>query len=125
MAINNNDSIWNASFSTSLPDGQYCDVISGTGLPPSCTGTTCVLSCSFLFFPDVKTMYTFHSFSITVSQGSFTGSVPPRNAIAIHTAATTGNKSGAAAIFKQVGSMGYMVSILVVVFLQSLLLVFY
>ena len=43
MAINNDDSDWNAAFSTSLPDGQYCDVISGTGSPGKCTGTTCVI----------------------------------------------------------------------------------
>jgi hypothetical protein len=43
VAINNADSAWDASFSTSIPDGKYCDVISGTGSPGKCTGTTCVL----------------------------------------------------------------------------------
>ena len=43
VAINNADSVWTTSFSTSLPDGKYCDVISGTGSPGSCTGTTCVI----------------------------------------------------------------------------------
>jgi len=96
VAINNNDSAWNAAFSTSLPDGQYCDVISGTGSPGKCTGTT-----------------------ITVSQGSFTGTIPPRSAVAIHTAASASNS--AAVTFKQNAYIG---SIVVVIFLQSLL-VFY
>lgn len=43
VAINNFDSAWDASFSTSLPDGKYCDVISGTGSSGKCTGTTCVI----------------------------------------------------------------------------------
>jgi alpha amylase-like protein len=43
VAINNNDTDWNSAFSTSLPDGQYCDVISGTGSSGKCTGTTCVI----------------------------------------------------------------------------------
>ena len=51
MAINNVDSVWTTSFSTSLPDGQYCDVISGTGSSGKCTGTTYViLVCSLIFF---------------------------------------------------------------------------
>jgi len=62
VAINNEDSVWKASFSTSLPDGKYCDVISGTGSSGKCTGTI-----------------------ITVSKGSFTGSIPVRGAVAIHT----------------------------------------
>ena len=51
VAINNVDSVWTTSFSTSLPDGQYCDVISGTGSSGKCTGTTYViLVCSLIFF---------------------------------------------------------------------------
>jgi len=96
VAINNLDSAWDASFSTSLPDGKYCDVISGTGSSGKCTGTT-----------------------ITVSQGSFTGSIPPRGAVAIHTVAAVGNS--AAVTFKQIGSIRYIGSILIVIFLQSLL----
>ena len=43
MAINNEDSPWDETFTTSLPDGQYCDVISGTGSSGKCTGTTYVI----------------------------------------------------------------------------------
>ena len=57
-----------------------------------------------------------------MSQGSFNGSVPARGAVAIHTAAA-GGKS-AAVTFKQIGSTRYIASIIVVIFLQSLL-VFY
>jgi len=99
VAINNDDKDWNSAFSTSLPDGQYCDVISGTGSSGKCTGTM-----------------------VTVSKGSFTATVPARNAIAIHTVAL-GGKS-AAVTFKQIASTGYIGSIVLVIFLQSLL-VFY
>ncbi|KAH8099619.1 glycoside hydrolase superfamily [Cristinia sonorae] len=58
VAINNADSEWSATFQTSLPDGTYCDVVSGG---TSCSGT-----------------------KFTVSGGSFTATVPARNAIAIH-----------------------------------------
>ena len=54
-----------------------------------------------------------------MSKGSFTGSIPARGAVAIHTVAT-GGKS-AAVTFKQIGSAGYIGSIVVVIFLQSLL----
>jgi hypothetical protein len=58
VAINNNDSVWNAVFSTSLPDGQYCDVISGAGSSGSCSGTRCVIFFGWqlliLFFFDVR-----------------------------------------------------------------------
>ncbi|KAJ4467031.1 hypothetical protein J3R30DRAFT_3310041, partial [Lentinula aciculospora] len=64
VAINNADSPWSATFSTSLPDDSYCDVISGTSSSGNCTGT-----------------------GITISGGSFTASVPARSAIAIHTGA--------------------------------------
>jgi hypothetical protein len=98
VAINNDDSPWNASFSTSLPDGEYCDVISGTGSSGKCTGTI-----------------------ITVSKGSFTGSIPVRGAVAIHTAESS--SKSAAVTFKQIGPTLSM-SIVVVIFLQFLL-VFY
>ena len=80
VAINNEDSVWKASFSTSLPDGKYCDVISGTGSSGKCTGTMCViLARSWIFF--------WHYYiSITVAKGSFMGSIPARGAVAIHTA---------------------------------------
>ncbi|KAF8153815.1 glycoside hydrolase [Crassisporium funariophilum] len=72
VAINNADSQWSATFSTSLPSGTYCDVISGKSSSGSCTGT-----------------------SFTVSGGSFSATVPARSAIAIHTGALgTGSGSG-------------------------------
>ncbi|KAG5652077.1 hypothetical protein H0H81_006370 [Sphagnurus paluster] len=64
VAINNADSPWTATFSTSLPDGSYCDVISGTSSLGLCTGI-----------------------GLTVSGGSFTATVAARSAIAIHTGA--------------------------------------
>ncbi|PPR02056.1 hypothetical protein CVT24_011155 [Panaeolus cyanescens] len=62
VAINNADSAWTATFSTSLPAGSYCDVISGKSSGSSCTGA-----------------------SYTVSGGSFTVTIPARNAVALHT----------------------------------------
>ncbi|KAJ7108322.1 glycoside hydrolase [Mycena epipterygia] len=72
VAINNEDSTWSTTFATSLPDGSYCDVISGTSSSGACTGT-----------------------GITVSGGSFSATVPARSAIAIHTGALgTGSGPG-------------------------------
>ncbi|KJA26527.1 carbohydrate-binding module family 20 protein [Hypholoma sublateritium FD-334 SS-4] len=73
VAINNVDSTWTATFTTSLPNGSYCDVISGASSSGTCTG-----------------------FSITVSGGTFTATVPARSAIAIHTGAlgTGGTATG-------------------------------
>ncbi|KAL1661454.1 glycoside hydrolase superfamily [Schizophyllum commune] len=65
VAINNADSEWSTTFSTSLADGSYCDVISGDASDGSCSGNT-----------------------ITVSGGSFDATVPARSALAIHTGAT-------------------------------------
>ncbi|KAJ7743596.1 glycoside hydrolase family 13 protein [Mycena metata] len=62
VAINNADSAWTSSFTTSLPNGAYCDVIGGKSSNGACTGL-----------------------GITVSGGSFTATVPARSAIAIHT----------------------------------------
>lgn len=42
VAINNADSAWTTSFTTSLPDGSYCDVISGQSVSGSCTGLSFV-----------------------------------------------------------------------------------
>ena len=42
VAINNADTAWSASFTTSLPDGTYCDVISGTLSSGACTGSAYV-----------------------------------------------------------------------------------
>ncbi|KAF8963276.1 glycoside hydrolase [Flammula alnicola] len=64
VAINNVDSTWTATFTTSLPAGSYCDVISGQSTSGNCTGS-----------------------SFTVSGGTFTATVPARSAIAIHTGA--------------------------------------
>ncbi|KAE9396568.1 glycoside hydrolase [Gymnopus androsaceus JB14] len=64
VAINNDAASWSTTFTTSLPDGSYCDVISGTSSSGVCTGT-----------------------GITVSGGSFTVTVPAQSAIAIHTGA--------------------------------------
>ena len=55
-----------------------------------------------------------------MSKGSFTGSIPSRSAVAIHTVAAAGGKS-AAVTFKQIGSVGYIGSIVAVIYLQSLL----
>ncbi|KAG6890531.1 hypothetical protein C0995_007733 [Termitomyces sp. Mi166 len=74
VAINNADSPWTASFTTSLPAGSYCDVISGKSSSGSCTGT-----------------------EITISGGSFTATVSARSAVAIHTGAR-GTISGTVAV---------------------------
>ncbi|KAJ7252048.1 glycoside hydrolase [Mycena rebaudengoi] len=61
VAINNADSAWSTTFRTSLPNGSFCDVITGKSSNGACTGT-----------------------GFTVSGGSFTATVPARSAIAIH-----------------------------------------
>ncbi|EKM53320.1 glycoside hydrolase family 13 protein [Phanerochaete carnosa HHB-10118-sp] len=65
VAINNADTVWSTTFTTSLPDGTYCDVISGVSSSGMCTGS-----------------------AFTVSGGTFTADVQAHNAIAIHTGAT-------------------------------------
>ncbi|EIM87674.1 alpha-amylase [Stereum hirsutum FP-91666 SS1] len=63
VAINNAASSWSATFSTSLPDGTYCDIIHDTDTDPTvCSSTT-----------------------YTVSGGSFTATVGAYDAIAIYT----------------------------------------
>ncbi|KAF8194755.1 glycoside hydrolase superfamily [Mycena galopus ATCC 62051] len=62
VAINNVDFDWPTTFTTSLPDNAYCDVISGASSNGACTGS-----------------------GFTVSGGQFTATVPARSAIAIHT----------------------------------------
>jgi len=64
VAINNDDSAWSATFSTSLGDGSYCDVINGISSFGICTWST-----------------------FNVSGSSFEATVPARSAIAIHTGA--------------------------------------
>ncbi|CDO69062.1 Glycoside Hydrolase Family 13 / Carbohydrate-Binding Module Family 20 protein [Trametes cinnabarina] len=72
VAINNADADWSTTFETSLPDGSYCDVVSGASSNGSCTGS-----------------------SFDVSSGSLTATVPARSAIAVHTGAKgSGNGSG-------------------------------
>ncbi|KAK0244972.1 glycoside hydrolase [Armillaria nabsnona] len=70
VAINNAGSDWSSSFTTSLADGSYCDVVSGTSSNGTCTGSVFI-----------------------VSGGSFTATVPAHSAVAIHTGAT-GSRSG-------------------------------
>ncbi|KAI0330674.1 glycoside hydrolase [Cubamyces sp. BRFM 1775] len=76
VAINNADSEWSTTFTTSLPDGSYCDVISGASSDGKCTGS-----------------------SFTVSSGSFDAIVPARSAIAIHTGATGTGSGGSGSDF--------------------------
>jgi len=73
VAINNEDSTWSTTFTTSLPAGSYCDVVSGsTSSGGACSGA-----------------------AYTVSGGSVTLSIPARSAIGLHTAQTgTGSSSG-------------------------------
>lgn len=66
LAINNADTPWTSSFSTSLPNGIYCDVLSGSMSNGSCSGK-----------------------NATVSDGSFNATIYPRNALALHTTAET------------------------------------
>ena len=42
VAINNADSAWTATFTTSLPAGHYCDVVGGAVSSGNCTGAGCV-----------------------------------------------------------------------------------
>ncbi|KAI0816868.1 glycoside hydrolase [Trametes gibbosa] len=72
VAINNADSAWSTTFTTSLPDGSYCDVVSGKTSDSVCTGS-----------------------AFTVSGGSLSATVPARSAIAVHTGQKgTGSGSG-------------------------------
>ncbi|KAM5541991.1 hypothetical protein V8D89_004301 [Ganoderma adspersum] len=64
VAINNEDSEWSTTFTTTLPDGSYCDVVGGSLSNGQCTGST-----------------------FTVSGGSFSATVSARGAIAIHVGA--------------------------------------
>jgi len=82
VAINNNSGQWSGTFSSALPAGTYCDVISGKKSGSSCTGITYVflIHSAFLLLTAL--------FSVTVSSsGSFSASVASRSAIAIHTGA--------------------------------------
>ncbi|KAF8603081.1 glycoside hydrolase [Ceratobasidium sp. AG-I] len=71
VAINNADSAWTATFTTSLPNGSYCNVIVGPVSSGTCTGT-----------------------SYTVASGSFSVAVAARSAIALYTGALGTGSSG-------------------------------
>ncbi|KAF9484818.1 glycoside hydrolase [Pholiota conissans] len=81
VAINNADSAWTTTFTTSLPAGSYCDVIGGKSSSGTCTGS-----------------------SFVISSSTFSATVPARSAIAIHTGAlgtgsgTGGGSSGSVAV---------------------------
>ncbi|PVG03693.1 glycoside hydrolase [Serendipita vermifera] len=70
VVINNSDGSWSSSFTTSLPDGTYCDVYTGPKSGTSCSGA-----------------------SYTVSGGVFSATVAARSAVALHTGATGGTGS--------------------------------
>lgn len=42
VVINNDSSNWDNKFATLLPDGNYCDVVSGPTTAKHCSGKTCV-----------------------------------------------------------------------------------
>jgi len=76
VVINNEDSAWSQTFTTSLPAGSYCDVVSGSAASNGvCSGA-----------------------AYTVSGGSVTLNVPARSAIGLHTgqlgSGTSGGGSG-------------------------------
>ncbi|KAI0031022.1 glycoside hydrolase family 13 protein [Vararia minispora EC-137] len=60
VVINNSGSSWSATFSTSLADGTYCDVIHGSVSSGSCSGNTYTVSS--------------RSFKATVASSSFSSS---------------------------------------------------
>ncbi|KAI0691440.1 glycoside hydrolase [Cytidiella melzeri] len=64
VAINNADSEWEATFTTSVPDGVYCNVIAGTFSSGTCSGNT-----------------------VTVTGGMIPYNLSSRNAMAIHAGA--------------------------------------
>ncbi|EGO22943.1 glycoside hydrolase family 13 protein [Serpula lacrymans var. lacrymans S7.9] len=85
VAINNEDSTWATTFTTSLPAGSYCDVISG---PPTSSGTCAGAS------------YT------VASDGTFSATVATANAIALHTGAL-GTGSTSAVSFSETATTTY------------------
>ena len=64
VAINNADSKWTATFTTSMPDGSYCDAVHEGKSGGTCTGTT-----------------------YKVSGGKFAATVPARDAVALYVSA--------------------------------------
>ncbi|PFH45132.1 carbohydrate-binding module family 20 protein [Amanita thiersii Skay4041] len=71
IVINNAGSSWTSTFTTSLPDGSYCDVITGKSSGGACTGK-----------------------SVTVSGGRFSATVNAHDALAIHIGARGSSGSG-------------------------------
>ncbi|TFL05049.1 glycoside hydrolase [Pterulicium gracile] len=72
VAINRATSAWTGTFTTSLPNGSYCDVISGNPVNGACSG-----------------------FAVNVSGGRFTATIPALSALAVHTGARgTGTGGG-------------------------------
>ncbi|KAG8895744.1 hypothetical protein FRC01_012218, partial [Tulasnella sp. 417] len=65
--INSGSSSWSRTFTTSLPNGRYCNVYDGAPSSSGCTGTT-----------------------ITISGGTFTATVSAYSALGIHTGALAG-----------------------------------
>ncbi|KAG8825322.1 hypothetical protein FRC19_011686 [Serendipita sp. 401] len=61
VVLNNEDGVWQNKFTTSLPDGTYCDVYDGPKGPSGCAGS-----------------------SYTVVNGSFEATVKGRNGLALH-----------------------------------------
>ncbi|KIY46805.1 glycoside hydrolase family 13 protein [Fistulina hepatica ATCC 64428] len=68
VAINNDDAAWPATFVTSLPNGKFCEV-SAVGVHAVTSEESC------------------GGVSVVVNDGSFSATVPPRGAFAIHTGA--------------------------------------
>lgn len=71
VVINKEGGTLSRTFSTSVPDGRYCDVISGAPTSTGCSGAT-----------------------VTVSGGTFTASVGANDAVAIHVGARAGGTGG-------------------------------
>ncbi|KZT36083.1 glycoside hydrolase family 13 protein [Sistotremastrum suecicum HHB10207 ss-3] len=84
VAINNQDSTWTSSFTTSLPAGSYCDVASGSAASGGkCSGA-----------------------AYTVSGGKVSFTVPARTAIALHTG-QMGTTSAVAVTFDVTATTNY------------------
>ncbi|KAF7328520.1 Alpha-amylase [Mycena venus] len=101
VAINNADAAWNTTFVTSLPDGAYCDVITGSSQSEACS-----TSIEWDYRSDMQKLLAADSnptslpdaamcchCRFTVSGGSFSAIVPARSAVAIH-AGQRGSGSG-------------------------------
>ncbi|KAK2464550.1 hypothetical protein APHAL10511_003408 [Amanita phalloides] len=90
VAINNADVSWSVTFSTSLPDGTYCDVVSGTSSGGSCASRT-----------------------FSVSKGCFSATIGSRGALAIHTGAKSSGTT-VAVTFDETATTSYGENIFIV-----------